>query len=199
MGHNIDLTIIQAPPAGLGPPLPVIQQHKILLGQNPPPPAVEEHSIPNITPAVLASRPQGLAQDPPRTSERSDLFTTPPNAQEMPAIEFGSERQTEKFNLLHALLAQNSFISHNPLIGEVIVEGQQMECSNFSDLLSSLYQNQTNENVRGQKEVLKELAKIFKASSIRANTLSQYVSGKKIINELIPQFGRGRKGEASNS
>ena len=32
-GHNIDLPIIPAPPAGRGPPLPIIQQHKILLGK----------------------------------------------------------------------------------------------------------------------------------------------------------------------
>ena len=185
---------IPAPPTGHGPPLPVIQQHEILVGQNPPPPPVAEHSIPNITLGALISSPQGCAHDPPRTDDRRDVLTTPPNAQVMPAIKFASQRHTEKFNRLHALLAQRpSFLSITPRSGEVILEGQQLQSSNFSDLLSTIYQNQTNQNVRGQKEFLKVLAKIFKASSIRANTLPQYVSSKEIINELIPQVGRGRK------
>ena len=68
-----------------------------------------------------------------------------------------------------------------------------MESSNFSHLLSSFYQNQTKQNLRGQTEFLKVLAKIYKASSIRPNSLSQYVSSKEIINEVIPQVVRGGK------
>ena len=126
-----------------------------------------------------------FTKDPTHNAEGSDVFTTDPYPQEMPANKIGSQRHTEKFKRLHDLHAQNpSFTSHTPLTSEVILEGQQMASSNFSDVLSGLYQNQSKPNARGQKELLTVLAKIYKASSIRAKTFSKYVSSKELINEL---------------
>ena len=79
------------------------------------------------------------------------MFKTPAAAQDMPVIKLGSQRNTEKLNRLAALLSQNaSLLSHNPLTGEVILEGRPLVNSNFSDLLSNLYQSKSEQNPPGK-------------------------------------------------
>ena len=112
----------------------------------------------------------------------------------MPVIKLGSQHNTKKRNRLTALLFQNaSLLSHNPLTGELILEGCPLESSNFLDRLSNLYQSKAEQNLTGNKEFLNILAKIFKGSLIKASKLSQFISSKEIVDELVPQVGRGRK------
>ena len=100
----------------------------------------------------------------------------------------------QKLNLITALIYKHpELITNDHRTGELVLEGKTLTGSSFSDILSSLYEKKGTQNLAGQKEFLKEVAKLLKVEGAKVKP-DQLISKKELIAEVKGHLGTEQVG-----
>ena len=103
------------------------------------------------------------------------------------------EKYVDKLSKLTDLLNHNTnIVSQDTSTGELILEGQIIKGSKFSDLISNLYQTSKNYNLLGESEFIKAIGKIIKNQN--HFSVKEMIPRTTILSQIKPYLVQGGNG-----